>query len=166
MINWKRIPQFPTYSVSDTGLVRNDDTGRIMAIRRNPHGVHYVGLMKGKKQRNVSLARLVAEAFVSRPPQDRDNKFNNPIHLNGHRDDNQAHNLMWRPYWFAKSFQQQFAKGPTVAAAVLEINTQERYSRPLIAAMAFGLLEKDIISSALNRTFVWPTFQEFRFIEE
>lgn len=166
MTNWKRIPEFPTYSVSDTGLVRNDDTGRIMAIRRNPHGVHYVGLMKGKKQQNLSLARLVAEAFVSRPAQDREQKFNNPIHLNGHKDDNQAHNLMWRPYWFAREFQKQFRKGPTVAHPILEIKTQERYSCPLIAAMAFGLLEKEIISSALNRTFVWPTFQEFRFIEE
>lgn len=166
MINWKRIPEFPTYSVSDTGLVRNDDTGRIMAIRRNPHGVYYVGLMKGKKQHNLSLARLVAEAFVSRPVQDREGRFNNPIHLNGHKDDNQAHNLMWRPYSFAVKFQQQFKDGPSTASPVLELKTQERYSCPLIAAMAFGLLEKEIILSALNRTFVWPTYQEFRFIEE
>jgi hypothetical protein len=166
MTNWKRIPAFPTYSVSDTGLVRNDDTDRIMAIRRNPHGVYYVGLMKGKKQHNLSLARLVAEAFVSRPTQDRTGSFNNPIHLNGHKDDNYAHNLMWRPYWFALKFQQQFRKGPTTAVPILEIKTQERYSCPLIAAMAFGLLEQEIISSALDRTFVWPTFQEFRFVEE
>lgn len=166
MSNWKRISEFPTYSVSDAGLVRNDDTGRVMAIRRNPHGVHYVGLMKGKKQHNLSLARLVADAFVSRPAQDREGKFNNPIHLNGHKDDNQAHNLMWRPYWFARMFHQQFSKGPITAEPVLELTTQERYSCPLIAAMAFGLLEKEIISSALNRTFVWPTYQEFRFIGE
>lgn len=166
MQNWKRIPEFPTYSVSNEGLVRNDDTGRIMAIRKNPHGVHYVGLMKSKKQHNLSLTRLVAEAFVSRPAQDRAGVFNNPIHLNGHKDDNRSQNLMWRPYWFALQYQQQFRKGPTTAEPVLEINTQERYSFPLIAAMAFGLLEKEIISSALNRTFVWPTFQEFRFIEE
>lgn len=166
MQNWKRIPQFPTYSVSDTGLVRNDDTGRIMAIRKNPHGVYYVGLMKGKKQHNLSLSRLVAEAFVSRPAQDREGRFNNPIHLNGHKDDNHAHNLMWRPYAFAVKFQQQFAKGPSTASPILELKTQERYSCPLIAAMAFGLLESDIISSAVNRTFTWPTFQEFRFIEE
>lgn len=166
MPNWKRIPQFPTYSVSDEGLVRNDDTGRIMAIRRNPHGIHYVGLMKGKKQHNLSLARLVAEAFVSRPPQDREGKFNNPIHLNGHKDDNYAHNLMWRPYRFALLFQKQFEIGPTTSHPILEVRTQERYSCAFIAAMAFGLLEKEIVFSALNRTFVWPTFQEFRFIGE
>lgn len=166
MSNWKRIPSFPTYSVSDDGLVRNDDTGRIMAIRRNPHGVYYVGLMKGKKQHNVSLPRLVAEAFVSRPAQDRDGRFNNPIHLNGHKDDNQAHNLMWRPYWFAREYQQQFKVGPTTAVPVLELRTQERYPCPFHAAMAFGLLEREIITTALNRTIVWPTFQEFRFLEE
>lgn len=166
MQNWKRIPEFPSYSVSDAGLVRNDDTGRVLAIRRNPHGVYYVGLMKGKKQHVLSLARLVAEAFVSRPAQDRSGAFNNPIHLNGHKDDNHAHNLMWRPYWFAQKFQRQFREGPTTAFPVLELGTQERYSCPFIAAMAFGLLEKEIISSALNRTWVFPTFQEFRFIEE
>lgn len=165
MTNWKRIPQFPTYSVSDTGLVRNDDTGRTMAIRRNPNGVYYVGLMRGKKQYNLSLARLVAEAFVSRPPQDREGKFNTPIYLNGHKDDNHAHNLMWRPYWFAKVFHQQLKEGPTSNAPVVELKTQERYSCALIAGMAFGLLEREIIASALNRTFVWPTFQEFRFAE-
>lgn len=166
MTNWKRITSFPTYSVSDTGLVRNDDTGRVLALRRNPHGIHYVGLMKGRRQHNISVARLVAEAFVSKPSQDRDNKFNTPIHLNGHKDDLQAHNLMWRPYYFARLYHQQFAKGPSTAHPVLELKTNERYSCPLIAAMAFGLLEKDIISSALNLTVVWPTFQQFRFIEE
>lgn len=166
MQNWKRIEAFPTYSVSDAGLVRNDDSGRIMAIRKNTYGVHYVGLVRGRKQQNLSLARLVAEAFVSRPPQDRDNKFNNPIHLNGHKDDNHAYNLMWRPYWFAREFHRQFRVGPTTAAPVLEIKTDERYSCPFIAAMAFGLLEKEIVLSALNRTYVWPTYQEFRFIGE
>jgi hypothetical protein len=137
-----------------------------MAIRVNPHGVHYVGLTKGKRQYNKSVAVLVAEAFVPKPAQDRQGMFNSPIHLNGHKDDLQAHNLMWRPFWFAKQFHLQFKKGPTTATPILEIKTDERYSCPLIAAMAFGLLEKDIIASALNRTFAFPTFQEFRFIEE
>lgn len=163
MSNWKRIPEFPNYSVSDEGLVRNDDTNRIMAIRRNPHGVYYVGLTRGKKQHSLSLARLVAEAFVSRPEQDRNFNFNNPIHLNGLLDDNHAHNLMWRPYWFAREFQKQFRRAPLATEPVVEINTKERYEYPLIASMAFGLLEKEVVYSALNRTVAWPTFQEFRF---
>lgn len=166
MQRWATIHAFPRYSVSDEGLVRNDDTGRILAIRRNPQGISYVGLMGDEQQQNLSVAPLVAEAFVPKPAQDRNNTFNTPIHLNGHLDHNHAYNLMWRPRWFALRFQKQFRKGPTVATPVLELKTQERYSCPFIAAMAFGLIEKEIIIASLNRTFVWPTFQEFRFIEE
>lgn len=165
MQSWKTIHEFPTYSVSDEGLVRNDDTGRIMAIRRNPHGVAYVGLMKNRKQHNLSLARLVAEAHVPRPDGYL-KTFNTPIHLNGHQDHNHAYNLMWRPRWFAKMFQAQFRKGPTSVFPLVEMDTREEYSCPFVAAMAFGLLESEIITASLNRTFVWPTFQQFRFVEE
>jgi hypothetical protein len=165
-MNWKTIPSFQSYSVSDMGQVRNDDTGRIMAIRKNPHGVRYVGLMKGAKQRNVSLPRLVAEAFVARPPQDRKQEFTAVIHLNGEQDNNRADNLMWRPHWFAMKYTQQFKVGPTIETPVVELKTQEFYACPWVAALSFGLLEREIVASGLNRTFVWPTFQEFRFVEE
>lgn len=166
MQQWERILDFPNYSVSDQGLVRNDDTDRIMAIRKNSAGVHYVGLVKGKKQYNRSLALLVATAFLPEPVSYRIDANNMPIHLNGHRDDNYAHNLMWRPYFYARLYQQQFKKGPTTAHPIVEINTDERFSCPFVAAMTFGLLESDIISSALNRTIIWLTQQEFRFVED
>lgn len=166
MENWKEIPDFPGYSVSSFGQVRNDDHDRILTILRNQAGVCHVGMTFDRKQYKRSLALLVAEAFVDRPPKKDPSIFNVPIHLDGHQSNNRFDNLMWRPHWFSMKYNRQFKMGPTSANPVVEIRTQERYVSPWSAALAFGLLEKEVIASALDRTYVWPTFQEFRFIAE
>jgi hypothetical protein len=59
----------------------------------------------------------------------------------------------------------QATRGPEGSdIPVVEIKHQEIYPNTWEAALAFGLLERDVISSILNRTFTWPTFQEFRYL--
>ena len=106
-VEWRQIREFPNYSVSNSGYVRNDDTGRIMAASVNQHGVVHVGLMRGPRQHKKSLALIVAEAFVERPNE----AFDTPIHLDGNRHNNDTSNLLWRPLWFARKFNRQFAPG-------------------------------------------------------
>lgn len=163
---WKKVELFDRYSVSELGQIRNDDTGRILQIQRNQHGVCYVGLMRGTEQLRRSLALLVAHAFVAAPMTLQRNSFTKPIHLDGNQANNKAYNLMWRPHWFAMKYSAQFKVGPTVSSPVIDIGSDERYSCPWIAALSFGLLEREVIISGLNRTFVWPTYQQFRFLEE
>lgn len=160
---WKSIPGFDRYSVSNYGQVRNDDTGRIMAIARNQQGVCYVGLIRDSEQKKRGLALLVASAFVPKPI--RTSELVVPIHLDGDQSNNKATNLLWRPQWFAAKYAAQFKIGPTGNYPIVDLKTKEVYPTPWHAAIMFGLLEKEIIISALNRTFVWPTFQEFRFEE-
>lgn len=163
--NWKRIPGFEGYSISDQGRVRNDDVGRYMTIMRNQSGTCYVGLTKGLRQNRRSLPLLVGTAFL--PAVKERDDFESLIHLDGDQANNRASNLMWRPHWFAIKYLLQFKTGPLgkLDTPVVDLGTKEVYQNTWETAITLGLLEKDLILSILNRTFVWPTFKEFRFIE-
>jgi NUMOD4 motif-containing protein len=160
---WLKVDRFDRYSVSSEGQVRNDDTGRIMAIRRTKLGVYYVGLQGDNSiQKNRSLGSLVATAFVEGYSED----FNTPIHLDGDRSNNRASNLMWRPFWFAKRHQAQFRRPyPELEVPVVERKTGEVLPRMWEACLKYGLLESDLHLAIMNRTFVWPTYQFWEFQE-
>lgn len=161
---WIPIGKFPGYSVNEEGLVCNEDTGRIMAISQNQHGVAQVGLMRDLIQYKRGVALLVAQAFLDRP---RTPAFNTPINLNGERRDNHVDNLEWRPRWFAILYHRQFYDEPTgFREPIMDIKTKELFSTSWEAAIKYGLLDNEILIATLNRTYVWPTYQEFRVIEE
>lgn len=159
---WRPIPGFPHYAVSDMGRVKNTATQRLMTILRNQQGTCYVGLNIGLKQSRRSLTGLVANAFVPRLRPD----FSYPIHLDGDQTDNRATNLMWRPHWFGVKYMTQMKRGPSQpdAGPIVELESEERYPSPWVASMINGLIEIDLILSIENRTFVYPTFQQFRFL--
>jgi hypothetical protein len=162
LTEWQQIRSFPNYSVSDTGLVRNDDTGRIMTMLLNQHGVVNVGLTKNKVQYKRGVALLVAEAFLVPP---RHSTFDTPINLNGIRTDNHIDNLVWRPRWFASRYFRQIKIGEIhPPMAVEEINTHEQFETSWEAALTYGLIEQDIRLSVANQLEVWPTYQRFRSI--
>lgn len=163
MENWKRIRDFPKYSVSDHGRIRSEKTGRIMALSQNQYGVVCVGLMRDGQQYHRSVPKLVAEAFVPHPR----GPFDTPINLNGDRWNNHVDNLMWRPRWFAVLYNRQFSyryEYP-ITKPIQDIKTGEVYEHSGICAITNGLLEKDVVLSILNRTYAWPTYQEFRILE-
>lgn len=156
---WKTIPDFPIYSVSDFGLVRNDVTGRIMRSKVNQFGIPYVGLMKDGVQYQRSVPRLVALMFI---PQDLDT-FDTPISLNGDRFNCAVENLMWRPRWFAIQYHQQF-KNPYqnhIGRPLRAIDDEEVFRNSFDVSVRYGLLERDVVLSILNKTYVWPTYQVF-----
>lgn len=164
MEHWERIPEFPRYSVSDAGRVRNDHTGRIMALETNQQDVVFVGLMGEdglQKKRSVSL--LVANAFIPRPSE----PFDTPICKNGDRFNVTVGNLCWRPRWFAAKYHRQFTHRfhSPLNVPIREIKTRHVFPNSLECAKWYGLLEHDLVLSILNRTFVWPTYQEFELVE-
>lgn len=160
---WEPIPEFPGYSVSDTGDVRNDDTGRILTPSPNQTGVAQVGLMRDKVQYKRGVALLVASAFL----QPENEAFNTPINLNGDRMDNHVDNLEWRPRWFAITYHRQFHNDLRgFRKPIVEINTGEEFPTSWDAATKYGLIDREIMLAALNRTYVWPTYQEFRLIDD
>jgi hypothetical protein len=45
------------------------------------------------------------------------------------------------------------------------LKTREVSENSLQCAQRYGLLEQDLVLSILNRTYVWPTYQEFGILE-
>lgn len=164
MEEWQPIRDFPGYSVSTLGRVRNDSTGRILVLKVNQYGVVYVGLMRAYTQCQRAVALLVANAFIPRPSA----PFDTPINLNGDRWDNRVENLAWRPRVFAVRYNRQF-KEPydyPITSPVRDLETGVEYRNSFECAIENGLLERDVVLSIMNRTYSWPTYQLFGAAEE
>jgi len=104
---WKVIPDYEIYEVSSLGGVRSIDRivpqrvrggtvanihrkGKALRQKTYTGGYKSVYLYSGSKERNVSVHRLVARAFLK-------NTHNKRCvhHRNGIRDDNRLANLKW-----------------------------------------------------------------------
>lgn len=161
---WKEIENFPGYSVSDYGRVRTDRSGRILVLTENQFGLLQVGMMRDGEQMHRSVPLLVAKAFIPEPV----GPFDTPINLDGNRHNNHVDNLVWRPRWFAIRYNQQFRYRyeNSILAPVEDLKTGEISENSFECAKRYGLLEHDLVLSILNRTYVWPTYQEFRVLED
>lgn len=162
METWLEIFEFPGYSVSNWGRVRNDYSGRVLTLLRNQSGVAHVGMMKGGIQQKRSVPKLVAERFLSHSTLD---DFDTPIHLDGDRTNNEVSNLEWRPKWFADTYTRQWnVLGTRIDQPIRDVDTGERYANTTDAAKTHGLLERDIVQSISTGVKVFPTLQRFEII--
>ena len=89
-MEWKKIDGYENYSVSSEGIIRNDNTGRILKKFKCEDGYEKIQLCKNRKIKNFKVHRLVAEAFIPNP-------FRLPCvdHINTIRYDNRVENLRW-----------------------------------------------------------------------
>lgn len=89
-IIWKQIEDFPNYSVSSDGQIRNDKTGKLRVLSLDHNGYVVCGLSRSGKRKECKVHRLVAYAFI-------DNPNNKPHinHKNGIVTDNTVNNLEW-----------------------------------------------------------------------
>lgn len=161
MEEWKQIREFPEYSVSNEGRIRNDRTSRILALTLNQLGIVQVGLTKQGKYYKRAVAPLVAHAFIPRKM----GPFDTPINLDGDRTNNFVENLAWRPRWFAVKYHKQF-KNPYLnrnALSVIDTKTGEIFTSEIDACIKYGLLLDDLRHAIHNRTYVWPTYQIFEY---
>lgn len=160
--DWQPIEGFRGYSINPLGQVVNDKTGRLIRPRYNQYGVPYVGLMREWQQCSRSLPRLVARAFLQRPSA----IFDTPIQIDGDPGNCRVENLMWRPRWYAVRYKQQFEDryDNAIDEPVRAINERERFPNSLAAGCRYGLLEREVVLSILNRTPAWPTYQYFELV--
>ncbi len=161
---WEPIPLFPDYSVSDHGRVRSDKFGRLISLSVTQYGLVQVGMTRDGVQRHRSVPLLVAKAFIPEPG----GPFDTPINLDGDRWNNHFSNLMWRPRWFAIKYNRQF-KYPypnSILEPIRDLKTGEVSANSRACFKRYGLLEQDLVLSILNRTYVWPTYQEFGIVED
>ena len=162
--HWKNIPHFPEYSVSNFGNVRTDKTGRILSVSPNQFGVVQVGLMREGVQYHRSVPLLVAKAFLPIKP----GPFDTPINLDGDRSNNHVDNLVWRPRWFAVKYNRQF-RYPyynRIDSPIVDKKSGAISENSFECAKYYGLLEEEIVIAILNKTYVWPTYQEFSVLRD
>jgi NUMOD4 motif len=161
---WRQIPGFSDYSVSTSGSVRSNKYVRRMRVNQNQSGLVYVGLWRDGLQYHRSVPLLVAKAFLPNPNP----IFDTPINLDGDRFNNHVENLVWRPRWFAIKYNQQFVHPYLypIHLPIRNIKTGEISENSFECAKRYGLLESDVVLSIANRTFVWPTYQEFQVMED
>lgn len=161
---WTQLGSFPDYEIHEAGAVRRLKSGRPVATPINQQGNPYVGLSRDGLQVKRSLALLVAIQFLDRPPN---SKFDTPIHLDGDKRNCAADNLMWRPRHFAIKYHQQFWNGRRgFLVPIYEVNTGETFPTSWEAALKYGLIDREILTAAINRTVVFPTGQHFRPVDD
>lgn len=89
-MQWKKVEGYENYSVSDTGLVRNDTTRRTLKPCTGNHGYYMVFLHENNKGTQKTVHRLVAKAFI---PNTENKRCVN--HIDGNKLNNCVSNLEW-----------------------------------------------------------------------
>lgn len=88
---FKKIKEYPMYSVSTLGRVRKDSTGKMMCASKKSNGYMQINLFTNDGRRKKEYVhRLIALTFIP-------NEHNLPEvnHLDGVRDHNTVDNLEW-----------------------------------------------------------------------
>lgn len=88
MKEWKKIDG-TFYSVSRSGKVRNDKTGKVLKPRMSKTGYSYVDIYNGKHNPKL-IHRLVAQAFIPNP-----DNLPQVNHKDEDKTNNCADNLEW-----------------------------------------------------------------------
>ena len=63
----KIIEEFPNYSISKLGVIRNLKTGKIIKPYTNWNGYIRIALMKNGKRYSRAIHRLLAQTYISNP---------------------------------------------------------------------------------------------------
>lgn len=87
---WKKIKEFPNYSASSLGKIRNDKSGHIKAHCSDGRGYRLVFLYSNKIGKTVRVHILIAKTFIPNPEN---KEYIN--HKDGIKDNNVVSNLEW-----------------------------------------------------------------------
>lgn len=87
---WRDVPGFPGYRVSDRGRVRGK-SGKIMSPQDNGRGYKKVAMRAGGPPKQRYLHRVVLQSFLGDPPPGK----SQAAHINGDRAGNRLSNLSW-----------------------------------------------------------------------
>lgn len=163
MDEWIPLEGFPKYEINREGRVRHGRTERVVTPSLTQFGTAYVSLVRdSRRQLKRSLALLVAKTFIPRHYE----YYDTPIQLDGDRLNCRVVNLKWRPRWFALQYHKQFKARYyyPVTRPIMNLATRESFREGMGACVAYGLLERDLHLSIVNRTVCWPLMQQFDYL--
>lgn len=101
-IDWRKLDNYPGYSISSDGQVRSDSRilwngkgffrskEKLLKPNTLAKGYYQVELKVGKMRHPRQVHRLVAETFIPNP-----NDYPQVNHINGIKNDNRVENLEW-----------------------------------------------------------------------
>lgn len=162
---WVDIPEFPNYQVSSLGRIYNTRTDRLMSVSVTNHGHPKITLTDDDGERYTrSVALLVADAFVP----GKDHLSDQVILLDGDLNNVQAHNMAWRPRWFAWKYTRQLRTDQPRHyhnLPVIDLTTNIEYECVVHAGMEEGLLFATIWRSTYTRHPVYPTDSVFEVLQ-
>lgn len=90
MSEWRVISEYPRYSVSNRGEVRNDETNRLLKPSYVGNGYLHVTLSNENGRSQKSVHRLVAKEFIDNP-----RGCDTVNHIDGNPSNNCVKNLEW-----------------------------------------------------------------------
>ena len=96
---WKTIDEFPQYSVSNLGRVKNNKTNRIMVGGFDKNGYKQVTISHNKHQYNRRICRLVAIAFIPNP-----NNLPCVNHIDENKQNDKVINLEWCTFQYNNDY--------------------------------------------------------------
>jgi hypothetical protein len=88
---WGKIPNYPNYSVSTCGRIRNDNSGIFLRLNLTKKGYYHTTLYdSNSKSRTFKVHRIVASVHIP-------NTLNKPQinHIDGNKINNNISNLEW-----------------------------------------------------------------------
>lgn len=89
-IRIRQVVGFPTYRVSEDGVIHNDETGHVLSQWINSGGYPYVTLVKDKKAYSMAVHRVIAKAFIPNP-----DNLPEVNHKDRDKTNNSLSNLEW-----------------------------------------------------------------------
>lgn len=159
---WKIIPEFPDYEISNLGRVWNRRRDREVMPNPNNWGHLKVSFTPARLTRTVAL--LVAQAFVQ--PYDVVSNF--VMLLDGNLTNCRADNIVWRPRQFAWRYARQLkTQQPLHMRNVPILNTDlhVEYDSVIECGMTEGMLFEDIWDSTWLGRRPYPYHHRYKIID-
>ena len=90
---WREVPGYSRYLVSDLGNVRNRQKFIHMKLSLTTWGYKQVNLCKNGKQKTFTVHKLVAMAFLGERPKENNGRAYDVNHKDGDKTNNALSNL-------------------------------------------------------------------------
>lgn len=163
--HWARIPEFPTYLISDLGNIFNLYTDNMMRTSFNTYRHVKITLtnhITGERY-DRSVRKLVAEVHVPKL----NDLYDEAMLLDGNLENLRADNIMWRPRWFVWKYSRQLKITQPAHYFNLKVKNVVRgfiYNSVIEAGKTEGLLFDDIWKSTYTGLEIFPYGDAFEII--